>query len=128
MNAKVNIYLSLRRDVKILLILKEEQMWVWNKTRIIPSYFLRWLVNSNVYSHETVFGLHVLEKLRQTDRSVEALLFFVITECSHKELSYNSPKGYCRRKEHRKLHVLIYLLETSECHWERKWTRTSVCF
>ena len=64
-----------------------------------------------------LFSSHVL---KQTDPSVEVLIFF-LEKNSYKE--DNSPKKYSRRKEHFKLDVWIYLPETSECHWERMWTR-----
>ena len=73
-----------------------------------------------------VIGLlsHVLEKCKDTEPSVDVLLFFRYQKLSYKE--DNSPKEYDRRKEHFKLDVWIYLRETSECQWERKRTRTSL--
>ena len=62
-----------------------------------------------------VIGLlsHVLEKCKDKEPSV--FFFFVI-------------KNFLIRKitRQKKLDVWIYLRETSECHWERKRTRTSV--
>ena len=50
-----------------------------------------------------LFSSHVL---KQTDPSVEVLLFFLRKKKIYKE--GNSPKKHSRRKEHFKLDVMIY--------------------
>ena len=118
----------------ISLILKEQQIWVPDKARVIQnlpgflSYYHFWEINLILTSFLThyfkyiwswdCFWSHVLENCEQTDPYAEVFFFSIIEKISYKK--DNSSKNTVG-KEHFRLDLSIYLPETSEKKSRKHW-------